>query len=98
MLIHEEVIGNRQIELKGVIRFERTTYGMAYTAKVFKYVKESKNGYVVTTGCPNEDSAKYIIFESPTGRRSKARDEQAIKEGTDIIHQLMFNRLTQAGL
>lgn len=97
MLVYEEVKGNRKLELKGVINFERTTYGMAYTVKVYQYTREVKNGYVVTTGCPQEDSAKFIIFESPTGRRSKARDMQAIKEGTVIMHQLMYTRFVQSG-
>lgn len=97
-MLYEEVKGSQNVELKGVIRFERTTYGMAYTVKVYCYTKEIKNGGVVTIARPSEDSAKFIIFKSPTGRRSKARDMQAIKEGIDIMHQLMFNRLVKAGL
>lgn len=98
MLLYEEVKGSQNVELKGVIRFGRTTYGMAYTVKLYCYTKEIENGCVVTTARPSEDSAEVIIFESPTGRRSKARDMQAIKEGIDIMHQLMYNRLVKVRL
>lgn len=92
----QTVDGERNIIISSKVEWENTyRYGRCYTARINMFREVTDGGCTMMVGMPQLDGPTVVLLRPETGRRSKKRDEEAVRMAKALFPDMIAERLSK---